>query len=116
MNVSYQVTPLYTSSPEGLPAVELFPWQPANFPGQKPFPRQRNDVRVVTAAGTFRGGIRTYPSDGKGSVYLCPNLISEQDGKKISLTKLLGEIGVKPKDTVNVEITGNTWVITATRS
>jgi hypothetical protein len=36
MNVSYQATPLGKNkfSPEGLPAVELFPWNPANFPGK----------------------------------------------------------------------------------
>ena len=76
MNVSYQATPLGKNkfSPEGLPAVELFPWDPANFPGQKPPHHQRHDVRVVTTAGTFEGGIITYPTDGKDSVYLCPDL------------------------------------------
>ncbi|HEY3827269.1 MAG TPA: hypothetical protein VGL82_22100 [Bryobacteraceae bacterium] len=111
MNVSYHATRLYRLSPEGLEAVELFPWDSANFPGQKPPHHQRRDVRVVTAAGTYRGGILTYPTDGKGSVYLCPDLISDQDKKKISLAKVLSEIGVKPGDTVNVKITGNTWSI-----
>lgn len=111
MKLSYHATPLGRLSPEGLQAVELFPWDPANYPGRKPPHHQRNDVRVLTAAGTFRGGILTYPTDGKDSVYLCPDLISEQDSRRISLAKVLSEIGVKPGDTVNVTITGNTWSI-----
>jgi hypothetical protein len=51
----------------------------------------------------------TYPTDGKDSVYLCPDL--KQDGKKISLAKVLSQIGVKAGDTVKVNITGNTWSI-----
>jgi len=110
MNFSYHATPLGRLSPEGLEAVELFPSDPATFPGQKPPYHQRNDVRVITTAGTLRGGILTYPTDGKDAVYLCPDLVSE-DGKKVSLAKVLSEIGVNPRDTVNVEITGSTWRI-----
>ena len=65
----------------------------------------------VTSKGTFREGRRTYPTDGKDSVYLCPDLISERDGKKVSLAKVLDEVGVKPGATIDVDIVGNRWAI-----
>ena len=113
MIVSYEATPLGKPSPEGLEAVELFPRNPAAFPGLKPPYHQRNLVSVITPAGTYRGAIRTYPTDGKykDSVYLCPDLISDKDNRKISLAKMLSEIGVKARDTVNVDIDGSTWRI-----
>jgi hypothetical protein len=113
MIVSYEATPLGRPSPEGLDAVELFPWNPAAFPGQKPPYHQRNPVRVIISAGTYRGGILTYPTNGKykDSVYLCPDLISDKDNRKISLAKMLSEIGVKARGTVNVDIDGSTWRI-----
>jgi hypothetical protein len=36
MNMEYEATPLGRPSPEGLEAVELFPWRPSEFPGKKP--------------------------------------------------------------------------------
>lgn len=111
MIVSCHATPLGRPSPEGLEAVELFPWNPAAFPGSKPPYHQRNPVRVITSAGTYHGGILTYPTDGKDSVYLCPDLFSDKDNTKISLAKMLSEIGVKAGDTVNVDINGGIWRI-----
>jgi hypothetical protein len=110
MNMEYEATPLGRPSPEGLEAVELFPWRPSEFPGKKPALGERVSVTVVTSSGTFQGGIRTYPSDDKESVYLCPDLY-RSNGAKVSLAKVLDEVGIKPKDTVKVRVEGNKWII-----
>lgn len=68
---------------------------------------QRRTVTVVTTNGKFQGGIRTAKS---GVRYLCPDLISEHDRSKVSLTRILKEVGIMPKDNIEVEIVGDEWV------
>jgi hypothetical protein len=103
------VTPLSLLSPEGLEAVELYVCRDFDSFVQKPEPEQREPVSVLTATGMYRGGLRTLQQ--AQSVYLCPDLISEWDGSKVSLARILKENGIKPKDEVNVRIEGGRWAI-----
>jgi hypothetical protein len=41
---------------------------------------------------------------------LCGNLISEDDRSRVSLTRILKEVGIKPKESIEVEIVGEEWV------
>lgn len=68
--------------------------------------RRRLKVMVVTARGRYQGGIR---QSKDGTPYLCCNLMSEA-GEKISLTRLMKDVGIEPKDLIDVEIVGEEWV------
>jgi hypothetical protein len=100
------VTPLSLLSPERLEAVELYVCWDFDSVVQKPERGQRQPVSVLTATGLYRGGLRTLQQ-----AYLCPDLISEWDGSKVSLARILKENGIKPKDEVNVRIEGGRWAI-----
>lgn len=77
------------------------------FDSLVPKPEGRESVLVLAGTGTYRGGLRTNPTSQ--SVYLCPDLISEQDGSKISLARILKENGFEPKAEINVRIEDGRW-------
>ena len=109
MTIRCVVTPLSMPSPEGLEAVELYVRRDSDSFVQQPKPKKREPVRVLTATGAYRGGLRMYQRSR--SVYLCPDLISERDGSKVSLAKVLKENGIEPRDEINVRIGDGCWKI-----
>ena len=76
----------------------------------KPELRSRINIRVKVGFDMFQGGLRTYPSK-RGDVYVCPDLLSDGDGTKISLAKVLKEFGIEPKSEVSVRIDNGVWEI-----
>ena len=75
--------------------------------------RRRLPVTVVTSNGKFAGGIR---KRNDGMPYLCGNLRSEPDGTKISLTRLLKDIGIEPSQKVEVEVVDGKWYFPSYKS
>ena len=102
--------PARSAIARGIGSRGVIPLATLGVSGKKPALGERVSVTVVTSSGTFQGGIRTYPSDDKESVYLCPDLY-RSNGVKVSLAKVLDEVGIKPKDTVKVRVEGNKWII-----
>jgi hypothetical protein len=109
MMIRCVVTPQSQPSPEELEAVELYVCRDFDSFVQRPKPKQREPILVLTTTGTYRGGLRTY--ERSRSVYLCRDLISERDGSKVSLAKVLKENGIAPGTEINVRVGDGCWTI-----
>ena len=73
---------------------------------------ERLEITFSTRTGIYDGGIRNY----QGRLpYVCPNLVSRKDGKKVSLARVLKDNGVKPRDKVKIRISDSTWTLLVPR-
>lgn len=106
------VCPHGRQAPEGLEAVELYVCQEFESRVVKPEIGSRTNIRLKVGLGIFQGGLRTYPGKRK-EVYICPDPLSEKDGTKISLAKVLSAFRLKPKSEVDVQISNGAWEILA---
>jgi hypothetical protein len=69
---------------------------------------ERLQITFSTQAGSYDGGIRSY----KGRwAYVCPNLVSRKDGRRVSLARILKGNGIKPRDKVTIRISDSTWTL-----
>jgi hypothetical protein len=70
-----------------------------------PKPQQREDITFSTPSGkSYRAGLRNYQSRWP---YVCPDLYIGKD--KISLSRILKDNGIKPRQTVRIQVTGSNW-------
>jgi hypothetical protein len=104
------VEPLGRPAPEGLEAVELFVCREFESIVQKPLPEERIAIVLETKAGVYTAGLRTYPPNGQA--YICPDLISD-DGTKVSMAKVLKELGIESRVRLNVLVDDGKWEIPA---
>jgi hypothetical protein len=109
MTIRCYVDPQSRMLAEGLEAVELYVLKRFESQIKKPEPHIREPILVVTATGAYRGGLRTIPSTG--DVYLCPDLRSERDGRKVSLARILKDKGIEPRSKIDVRISDGRWEI-----
>ena len=104
VTLSCRLNPMKRIQSDGLVRTEMNIHQPwSNVRSEY---RRRLKVRVVTARGRYQGGILQRKD---GTPYLCCDLKSEA-GVKISLTRLMKDVGIEPKDLIDVEIVGEEWV------
>ena len=96
-------------APDEQVAVELYVCREFDSSVPQPALGQRRPITLATLTGRYRGGLRTLQQSN--SVYLCPDLITESDGTKISLAKILKENGIEPKDEIDVRIHDDEWEI-----
>ena len=101
------VEPLNQKYADGLERVELYVCSEFLTSVMKPDKGQRVPITLVTGHGRFQGGLRDL--QGKGWPYICPDLISEKDGRKVSLARILKDNGIVPKDTISVRVSGGIW-------
>jgi hypothetical protein len=101
------VEPLGRTLADGLEAVELYVSPESEPLIQKPPEGQRVEIVFSTRMGSFKGGLRMYMNSGQ--VYVCPDLRSEPDGRKVSLARVLKDSGVEPKQHVDVFVHDNVW-------
>jgi hypothetical protein len=98
---------------DGLERIELYVSEPfVEFVERIPKEGERLQITFSTPTGIYDGGIRNY--QGR-SPYICPNLVSQKDGKKVSLARVLKDNGVKPRDSVTIRVSDSTWTLLASR-
>ena len=92
---------------DGLERVELYVCSEFTASVTRPEEGQRVPITFVTPQGRYLGGLRD--NQGRGWPYLCPDLVSEKDGHKVSLARILKDNGISPGDTISVRVSDRTW-------
>jgi hypothetical protein len=107
--VPFYVQPLSNYYANGLERVELHVSRESKEFVARPASGQRDSVTVCIAGRNYLGGLRTF----QGRTYLCPDLVSEIDNQLVKLADLLSDIGIAPKDQIDVLIDAGKWTIPA---
>ena len=99
--------PLGNKYADGLERVELYVCSESIPSVAIPPEGQRVPITVVTPQGKYQGGLRD--NQGRGWPYICGDLYL--NGRRVSLSRILKDNGVSPRDTISVRISGQTWQI-----
>jgi hypothetical protein len=99
IRIKCYVEPQSRKYADGLEQVELYVYSEFVSSVTIPEKGQRMPITLLTPQGRFQGGLRDYR--GRGQPYLCPDLISEKGGRKVSLARVLKDNGVSPGDTIS---------------
>jgi hypothetical protein len=111
IQIKCYVEPLSQKYADGLERVELYVCSEFTGSVMSPEEGQRMPITLRTPQGRYQGGLRNH--QGCGWPYICPDLVSEKSGRKVSLARILKDNGISPGDTISVRVSHPTWELGA---
>ena len=107
VTLKFQIYPIGLKCANGLDSVELALDRDYEASIQKPAPGSRRNIILGTRLGRFKGVLIGYPPTGE--VYIGPTLYSDTTGKRTTLANVMNELGLKPRDDLDVTNEGDVF-------